>query len=150
MEESDSYAKPLTTSNNNTLLSSAPEMPVEDNTSLTEQQFGTEKLVLFCLCGFITGYPFSTIAAQNDIFRTKYKDLNFEFWEVFPSYANIPLSILIIYLMNKFNLSVKVRMNLLLPIMVVLFVLLAVVCQSLDGSKTCKFPINLQNVPNFF
>ena len=67
------------------------------------------KYIVFALAGMTTGYTFSLMTAQVDIFDEVFKDMNYSFYSVLPEYFNIPFAILITRLMTKNKLSIMTK-----------------------------------------
>ena len=91
---------------------------------------------MFVLGGLITGYIFNAMMASTDIFIELFDGRSFGFYQVLPSYTNIPFSIMLTRLLNKIGLSMKAKITICLLSITITFVMVPVLSLMLENTLT--------------
>ena len=76
------------------LIDQNSKSPLEMLKDQDEETNRTLKYILFACAGMTTGYTFSLMIAQIDIFDAVFVNMDYSFYSVSPEYLNIPFAII--------------------------------------------------------
>ena len=96
------------------------------------------KIVTFGLAGIITGAVFNIMGAENDIFTEIYPGMDFPFYQVLPSYLNIPITILFTQYLKTLNTSLEKKIRYCVLAVVVSFLMVPILALSIKDPKSSK------------